>query len=65
LTKKLVRRQLLCWVLAVCVSVSAAAETKPKRSDVGAVPASILWVENSFFYYEADDYRQQKPPLSR
>ena len=45
------RRHFLCWLLAVCVSVTASAETRPKRTDVGAVPTSILWVGNSFFYY--------------
>jgi hypothetical protein len=46
-----VRRQLLCWLLAVCVSVTASAETRPKRTEVGAVPTSVLWIGNSFFYY--------------
>jgi hypothetical protein len=46
-----VRKQLLCWFVAVCVSAGVSAETRPKRIDVGAVPASILWVGNSFFYY--------------
>lgn len=27
------------------------AQTKPKRSDLGQTPESILWVGNSFFYY--------------
>ncbi len=30
---------------------SALAQTAPKRTDVGEVPASLLWVGNSFFYY--------------
>jgi hypothetical protein len=46
-----VRKQLLCWVLAVCFSAGVSAETKPKRIDVSAVPVNILWVGNSFFYY--------------
>lgn len=49
---KRVRRHLLPLVLVVCVSATASAQTKPKRTDVGgAAPASILWVGNSFFYY--------------
>ncbi|MDP2241345.1 MAG: hypothetical protein Q8K18_14445 [Burkholderiales bacterium] len=27
------------------------AQTKPKRSDLGQAPESVLWVGNSFFYY--------------
>ena len=27
------------------------AQTKPKRSDLGQTPQSVLWVGNSFFYY--------------
>jgi hypothetical protein len=47
-----VREHLLCLVLAVCVSATALAQTKPKRTDVGGdTPTSILWVGNSFFYY--------------
>lgn len=38
--------------LAVCLSATAFAETRPKRTEVGsAAPAAILWVGNSFFYY--------------
>ena len=48
---KPVQRQFLFWVLAACVSVTASAQTRPKRTDVGAVPTGILWVGNSFFYY--------------
>ena len=29
----------------------AAAQTAPKRTDLGTAPESILWVGNSFFYY--------------
>lgn len=27
------------------------AQTKPKRTDIGQAPESVLWVGNSFFYY--------------
>jgi hypothetical protein len=38
--------------LALCTTVaSASAQTVPKRSDIGAKPESILWVGNSFFYF--------------
>ena len=38
-------------LLGACLS-SADAQTKPKRTDVGgAAPQSILWVGNSFFYF--------------
>jgi len=46
-----VQGQFLFLVLAACVSVTASAQTRPKRTDVGAAPTGILWVGNSFFYY--------------
>ena len=43
---------LLAFVLVACLPATASAETKPRRTDVGgATPNSILWVGNSFFYY--------------
>ena len=30
---------------------SVQAQTKPKRTELGPTPESILWVGNSFFYY--------------
>lgn len=39
-------------VILVVVSGPCLAETKPIRADVGiAAPSSLLWVGNSFFYY--------------
>jgi hypothetical protein len=29
------------------------AQTKPKRLELGQAPESILWVGNSFFYYNS------------
>ena len=46
-----VHRQFLVWVLAACMSAAASAQTRPKRTDLGAAPSGILWVGNSFFYY--------------
>ena len=43
--------QFLVLALAACVSATAAAQTRPKRTDIGAAPIGILWVGNSFFYY--------------
>src|SRR3989440_6906841 len=43
--------QFLVLALAACVSAAAAAQTRPKRTDIGAAPIGILWVGNSFFYY--------------
>ncbi len=40
----------LTLLLAVCLS-SVQAQTKPKRMELGAAPESIMWVGNSFFYY--------------
>jgi len=41
---------LLC--LALLLPFAAAAQTKPQRADFGGEPPqSILWVGNSFFYY--------------
>ena len=48
---KPVHRRFLFLVLAVCVSATASAQTRPKRTDIGAAPTGILWVGNSFFYY--------------
>jgi len=33
------------------MSAAASAQTRPKRTDLGAAPSGILWVGNSFFYY--------------
>jgi hypothetical protein len=47
-----VRQHLLCLVLAASLSATALADTRPKRTDVGGdTPTAILWVGNSFFYY--------------
>ena len=48
------RARLLCLTLAiaVCASALAQAPTRPKRTEVGGAPPKvILWVGNSFFYY--------------
>ena len=42
----------LVWVVLVSLSSNVPAQTKPKRVDIGGEPPrSILWVGNSFFYY--------------
>ena len=46
-----VRWQILILVWVACMSATASAQTRPKRTDVGAAPSGILWVGNSFFYY--------------
>jgi hypothetical protein len=52
LNARQVREHLLFLVLAACVSATALAQTKPKRTDLGGdTPTAILWVGNSFFYY--------------
>jgi len=39
-------------IFLVSLSSNLLAQTKPKRTDIGGVPPkSILWVGNSFFYY--------------
>ena len=44
-----IRTLALSWL---ALSAVAIAQTKPTRTEVGGVtPASILWVGNSFFYY--------------
>jgi hypothetical protein len=51
---RLIRRSaaLLCLPLLLSIAAGAAAETKPARTDVGGEAATaILWVGNSFFYY--------------
>ena len=53
--------RLLCLALAaaVCVSVAAQAQTRPKRTDVGGDPPKvILWVGHSFFYYNNSLHNQ-------
>jgi hypothetical protein len=52
LNARRVREHLLCLLLAACVPASALAQLKPNRTDVGGdPPTAILWVGNSFFYY--------------
>ena len=47
-----VRWSILCVMLAACMATAALAETRPKRTEVGGpAPMAILWVGNSFFYY--------------
>ena len=42
----------LSFLLALVLSGTASAQTKPKRTQLdGVPPQSILWVGNSFFYY--------------
>jgi len=54
-----VRGHLLCLVLAACLSATASAETRPKRNNVGGdSPKAILWVGNSFFYYNGGLHNQ-------
>jgi len=38
-------------VMALFAAQAVLAQTAPKRTDAGAAPESILWVGNSFFYY--------------
>ena len=38
-------------VIALLVAGAAGAQTRPKHVDPGAAPQSVLWVGNSFFYY--------------
>lgn len=43
---------LLCLLLVASISTSLSAQTRPARTDVGSeTVTSILWVGNSFFYY--------------
>jgi len=48
-----VRRRIGAAVLlfVLLAPLAADAQTRPKRTELGAVPVSILWVGNSFFYY--------------
>ena len=50
-SKRAVVLSVTLMLLGACLS-SADAQTKPKRTEVGGTaPQSILWVGNSFFYY--------------
>jgi hypothetical protein len=52
LNARLLRSHLLSLALILCVSATASAQTKPKRTDAGGdTPTAILWVGHSFFYY--------------
>jgi hypothetical protein len=42
---------LIALFASLLVASSAYADTKPKHTDAGEAPKSILWVGNSFFYY--------------
>ena len=43
---------LLTAFLLAALSTAALAQTKPKRAEIGGEPPqSIMWVGNSFFYY--------------
>lgn len=45
-------RGLVAASIALCASLSLAADLKPTRKDSGATPPdSLMWVGNSFFYY--------------
>jgi hypothetical protein len=50
---KLIRRSavLLGLLYLITLSGTVAAQTRPTRTDVGAPVSSMLWVGNSFFYY--------------
>ena len=49
---KRAHQRIFSIAIAVCLSAAAFAETRPKRTEVGSTPpAAILWVGNSFFYY--------------
>ncbi len=52
-TMLIVRRATTAALLLVLLSLQQTlhAQTKPKRSDLGQSPQSVLWVGNSFFYY--------------
>jgi len=41
----------IAFIVVALSAGTAAAQTKPKLTDFGAPPASILYVGNSFFYY--------------
>ncbi len=41
----------LAGALAFALSLAVQAQTKPTHTDHGAAPESIMWVGNSFFYY--------------
>jgi hypothetical protein len=42
---------LLGLLFLITLSGSVTAQTRPTRTDVGAPVSSMLWVGNSFFYY--------------
>jgi hypothetical protein len=49
-TSTLIRTALLCAALLLA-QPSLHAQTKPTRSDLGQAAEAVLWVGNSFFYY--------------
>ncbi len=53
------RAALLCLPLLVAFAADLAAQTRPARNDVGGDSANaILWVGNSFFYYNNSMHNQ-------
>lgn len=46
-----VRRSALLLLLGLLCTGAAEAQTRPTRTEAGAAPGAILWVGNSFFYY--------------
>lgn len=49
---KQIATTLLALIFCVALSGDLLAQTKPKRTEIGGeLPRSILWVGNSFFYY--------------
>lgn len=44
-------RRALTALALFAIAFAASAQAVPKRTDLGARPESILWVGNSFFYY--------------
>lgn len=45
------RLGLAALLLAACLAGPAAAQTRPAVTDPGPAPSSIVWIGNSFFYY--------------
>lgn len=51
-TSRIIRWSITVLLLALFAPLQALhAQTRPQRADLGATPESILWVGNSFFYY--------------
>ena len=56
----------ICALGLALLPAAAGAQTKPSRTEVGGEPPqSVMWVGNSFFYYNNSMHNHVRPRSSR